>query len=108
MFIVHVDIAVKPEYLAAFIAATRTNAQASLLEPGIASFDLIQRQDDPHLFVLVEVYRSPDDPVRHKTTAHYATWAETVAPMMARPRQSQKFTNLWPGEAGWDSPGAAQ
>ena len=106
MFIVHVDIAVRPECVADFITATLANARASLTEPGIARFDLVQRQDDPSLFVLIEVYRTPDDPARHKATAHYAAWAAAVAPMMARPRQSYKYNNCFPDETGWDSPAA--
>ena len=106
MFIVHVDIAVLPEYVGPFIEATLANARASLREPGIARFDLIQRQDDPCLFVLVEVYRDAEATTAHKATAHYDSWAATVAPMMARPRQSQKFHNLHPGEDGWASPEA--
>jgi quinol monooxygenase YgiN len=102
MFIVHVDIAVLPDHIGDFIEATLENARASLQEPGIARFDLVQRLDDPGIFTLVEVYRDERAPVAHKATAHYARWAEAVAPMMARPRQSLKYRNLFPGEAGWD------
>jgi quinol monooxygenase YgiN len=103
MFIVHVDIAVLPDRIGAFIEATQENARASLQEPGIARFDLVQRLDDPGLFTLVEVYRDDQAPAAHKATAHYARWAETVAPMMARPRQSLRYRNLFPGDPGWDT-----
>jgi autoinducer 2-degrading protein len=101
MFIVHVQVHVKPEFVEAFQEATLANARASLQEPGIARFDVVQQLDDPTRFVLVEVYRTPEDPARHKQTAHYAAWAETVAPMMARPRSSEKYGNIHPDEAGW-------
>ena len=91
MPIVHVDIQVKPEALEVFVAATLTNAQAGRLEPGIAQFELLRVRDQPDRFVLVEAYRDDQAPARHKETAHYQTWAEVVAPMMARPRQSLKF-----------------
>ncbi|MCB0051109.1 MAG: antibiotic biosynthesis monooxygenase, partial [Caldilinea sp.] len=81
MLIVHVDVNVKPEAVDAFIAATVENARNSIQEPGIARFDVIQDQADPTHFVLVEVYRTADDPARHKETAHYATWRDTVAEM---------------------------
>ena len=93
MLTVHVAISVVPEKVDDFIAATLANAQASRLEPGIAQFDLLRRLDEPYAFVLVEVYRDEQAPVRHKETAHYQLWASTVAPMMASPRQSQKFTS---------------
>uniref|UniRef100_A0A7C1FUH7 Antibiotic biosynthesis monooxygenase n=1 Tax=Caldilinea aerophila TaxID=133453 RepID=A0A7C1FUH7_9CHLR len=101
MLIIHVDVHVKPEFIDDFIAATLENARASVQEPGIARFDVIQDQADPAHFVLVEVYRTPDDPVRHKETAHYAKWRDAVADMMAAPRTSVKYVNLFPEDAGW-------
>ena len=102
MYIVQVSIHVKPDQVEAFKQATRENARNSVLEPGIARFDVIQQQDDPTRFVLVEVYRTPGDANKHKETAHYATWRDTVAPMMAEPRTSVKYTNIYPDDAGWD------
>jgi len=101
MFIVHVFVRVKPDQIEAFRAATIENARNSIQEPGIARFDVIQQQDDPTRFVLVEVYRTPDDPAGHKETAHYRKWRETVADMMAEPRTSVKYTNVFPDEKGW-------
>jgi quinol monooxygenase YgiN len=96
MLVVHVHIHVKPECVEAFQQATLANARASIQEPGIARFDVMQQQDDPTRFVLVEAYRTPDAPAAHKATAHYANWRDTVAPMMAEPRGAVKFTNLFP------------
>ncbi len=101
MLIVHVHVQVKPECVDAFRAASLANAGASVQEPGIARFDVCQQADDPTRFVLVEVYRDAEAPARHKETAHYATWRDTVAPMMAAPRTSVKFANLFPDDAGW-------
>ncbi len=101
MLIVHVHVQVKPDCIAAFQAATLANARASVQEPGIARFDVVQQADDPTKFVLVEVYRTAAAPAAHKETAHYATWRDTVAPMMAAPRTSVKFANVFPEDAGW-------
>ena len=101
MLVVHVHVQVKPECVEAFRAATVANAQASVREPGIARFDVVQLADDPTRFVLVEVYRTADAPAKHKETAHYAAWRDTVAPMMAAPRTSVKFGNVFPDDAGW-------
>jgi len=101
MFIVHVFVHVKDDQVEAFKTATLENARNSVQEPGIAQFDVIQRQDDPTRFVLVEVYRTSDDPGRHKETAHYAIWRDTVAEMMAEPRSSIKYNNIFPDETGW-------
>jgi len=96
MLVVHVQVRVKPECVEAFKAATLENAQASVREPGIARFDVAQQQDDPARFVLVEVYRNEDAPAKHKETAHYQKWRDAVAPMMAEPRSSVKYTNVSP------------
>jgi len=102
MFIDHVAVHVRPETIAAFKDATLENARNSIQEPGVARFDVMQHQDDPTRFLLVEVYRTPDDPVRHKETAHYKKWRDTVAHMMAEPRTNIKYTNVFPDEEGWD------
>lgn len=101
MLIVHVQVRVKPECVEAFKQATLDNARASVGEPGIARFDVVQQTDDPTRFVLVEGYRTSDAPAKHKETAHYQTWRDAVAPMMAEPRTSVKFTNIFPNDAGW-------
>ncbi|NIP28928.1 MAG: antibiotic biosynthesis monooxygenase [Phycisphaerae bacterium] len=102
MFIVHVFVHVKNDQVEAFEAATLENARNSVQEPGVARFDVIQQQDDPTRFLLVEVYRTGDDPAKHKETAHYQKWRDTVADMMAEPRTSIKYTNVFPDEQGWD------
>ena len=102
MFIVHVFVHVKPDHIEDFKQATLENARNSVLEPGIARFDVVQYLEDPRRFILVEVYRTPEDPARHKDTAHYQKWRDTVEGMMAEPRTSIKLTNLFPDEKGWD------
>jgi len=101
MLIVHVFVHVKAEQVEAFQEATLENARRSVQEPGIARFDFIQQQDDPTRFVLVEVYRTFEDPGRHKETAHYQKWRNTVADMMAEPRTSIKYNNVFPDDQGW-------
>ena len=101
MLVVHVHVHVKPEYLEAFTQATLANARQSIREPGIARFDCMQQQDDPTRFVLVEAYRTPEAPAAHKETAHYKAWRDAVAPMMAEPRGSVKFANLFPEDSVW-------
>src|SRR5690349_8160323 len=98
MLTVHVHIQVKADRVDAFKAASIENARNSLQEPGIARFDVLQQQDDPTRFLLVEVYRSAEAPAAHKQTAHYREWAETVSDMMAVPRSSLKFDRVYPEE----------
>ena len=101
MLVVHVHVRVQPEAVEAFTQATRVNAHESLKEPGVVRFDVVQQLDDPTRFVLVEVYRDAAAAAAHKETRHYPVWRDTVAPMMAEPRQSVKFNNLFPDDANW-------
>jgi (4S)-4-hydroxy-5-phosphonooxypentane-2,3-dione isomerase len=94
MLIAHIHIKVKPEFLDAFEAATKENARNSVQEPGIARFEAYRQADDPTTFLLVEHYREADAQLRHRETAHYATWRDTVAMMMAEPRTAVKYVAL--------------
>ena len=101
MLIVHVHIVVKPDCIEAFKEATIENARQSRKEPGIARFDVIQQNDEPTRFVLVEVYRSVAATTAHKETPHYAAWRDRAEPLMAAPRTRQQYTNVFPGDEGW-------
>ena len=92
---------VKPEFVEAFKQATIENARTSVKEAGIARFDVIQQTDDPTKFILVEIYKTAPAPAAHKETAHYARWRDTVAEMMAEPRQGVKYVNVFPDDASW-------
>ncbi len=104
MLVVHVHVRVHPGQEDAFAAATRENARRSAREPGVVRFDVAQQADDPTRFVLVEVYRTAEDPARHKETAHYAAWRDAVEPMMAEPRRSVRYRAVAPEPAGWELP----
>jgi quinol monooxygenase YgiN len=101
MLVVHVHVHVKPEHVESFKQATLANARESLKELGVARFDVVQQQDDPVRFVLVEVYRDAATAAAHKETKHYPVWRDAVAPMMAEPRFSVKFNNVFPNDKEW-------
>jgi quinol monooxygenase YgiN len=104
MLIVHVFVHVKPDAVDAFTAATFENARSSVTESGVVRFDVVQQEDDPTRFLLIEIYRTPADPARHKETAHYLKWRDTVEPLMAEPRHSVKYRALFPEAAAWERP----
>ena len=101
MLVVHVHVHVLPGDLEAFLAETRRNSQASLQEPGVRRFDVLQDEADPAHVVLDEVYVDQAAADAHKQTEHYARWRDTVAGMMAQPRSSTRFTAVAPAEDGW-------
>jgi len=101
MYIVHVHIHIKEDVIEQFKDATIENARNSIQEQGIIRFDVIQQIEDPVRFTLVEVYRTPEDQLKHRETKHYKIWKDKVSDMMAEPRQGIKFINLFPGDAEW-------
>lgn len=101
MQIVLVHVHVKPEFVEAFKQASIDNASNSVKEAGVARFDVIQQAEDPTKFILVEVYKTAAAPAAHKETAHYARWRDTVAEMMAEPRQGVKYNNIFPVDEHW-------
>ena len=101
MHIVHVFIHIQPDKLDQFKQASEANAAGSIQEPGIARFDFLQQADDPMRFLLVEVYRTPEDAVKHKETAHYNRWREIVEPLLVEPRSRITYRNIVPNDAGW-------
>ena len=87
----------------AFYAATLKNARYSILEDGIARFDLLRNIDRPDDFLLIEVYKSAADPDKHKLTQHYKDWRVAVEPFMSVPRSASKYTTLYPPKQFWDA-----
>lgn len=101
MHIAIVNVHVKPEFVEEFKNASLENARNSFLEDGVVRFDALQNADDSTRFVLYEVYRTPEDQLKHRETKHYLKWRETVENMMAEPRLAQKYKNLLPADADW-------
>jgi autoinducer 2-degrading protein len=102
MHIVLVDVKVKSTEIEKFKVVTKINAENSNKEAGIARFDVIQDKEDPTHFILMEIYRTPEDPAKHKATIHYKVWRDTVESMMAEPRVGRKYTNIYPSDEGWN------
>ena len=89
-----VTVHVKPECVEDFIKITLYNHENSRKEPGNVRFDVLQANDDPTVFTLYEVYKTPEDAKAHKDTEHYKKWRETVEPYMACPRVGVGHTPL--------------
>jgi autoinducer 2-degrading protein len=96
MIVRAIEVQVKPEKAAAFVAATLENHRASLGEPGVLRFDVLRSAEDPSSFLLYEVYRDEAATQAHKQTAHYQSWKQAVEPLMAAPRKGRPFDVLAP------------
>ncbi len=96
MYVVSVEIHVKPENVETFMEATTDNHVNTRKEPGNLRFDVSRRVDDPNRFLLYEVYRDEAAFKAHQQTDHYFRWRETVADWMAEPRAGRKHASLHP------------
>lgn len=101
MLVVHVHVHVKEEFIEQFRAACIENAKNSVQEPGISRFDVLQNNEDPTRFALNEVYKTAEATIAHKGTDHYKKWRDVVEEMMAEPRYSVKYTNIYPTDDAW-------
>lgn len=104
MLIIQVFVHVHATDVDAFLVATLDNARHSVLEPGVVRFDVLQQDDDPTRFQLIEIYRTAEAPAAHKATAHYARWRDAVEPMMTEPRSNTKYRAKFPDDARWEMP----
>jgi autoinducer 2-degrading protein len=101
MLVLQVSVRVKPEHGDAFRAATTANSKGSLTELGVARFDVLQNEEDPTRFMLVEAYRSREAIAAHKETPHYQAWVEAATPLMAEPRTRSWWNSVHPDDEAW-------
>ena len=91
-----------------FASESIANAFASVEEMDNDRFDVLRSTEDPGKFLLVEIYKTPNGPVAHKSTEHYAAWRENVEDMMAEPRSTRKFTPMYPWPGLWGTSAASR
>jgi len=101
MYIVCVTIFVKEGEVERFIEATLDNCRGTREEEANLRFDFLQSEEDPNRFFLYEAYKTKDDFAAHQQTPHYLKWKETVAQMMAQPRQGVRHFNIFPEDEQW-------
>ena len=103
MHVLLVSIHVRPETTHEFVAATLENVRETLKEQGVWRFDLLRQVDQPHHFMLFEVYEKAEDHARHRDTPHSKRWNEAAKQMMTEPPTRTIYESVYPRESGWDS-----
>lgn len=101
MLVVHVHGRVEPEDLEAFLSESRRNSAASLEEPGVRRFDVLQEEGDGNHVVLNEVPVDQSAADARKQTAHSGRWRDAVAGIMAEPGAAERFAAVIPPGQGW-------
>ena len=76
-----VNLQIRPDRVDEFLDAIHENAVATLNdEAGCLRFDVHRSTEDPHRFILYEIYR--DEAAfyeEHRSTVHYRTWRAAAA-----------------------------
>jgi quinol monooxygenase YgiN len=101
MYVVCVNLRVKPDKVEEFLARTIENASNSRKEPGCLRFDVLRHDTEPDRFLLHEVYRTPEDFKAHQAEPHYFRWRDTVPDLLAEPRSGVKYVNVYPADEDW-------
>ena len=99
MIVTCVYVNVKSDAVDKFINETIINHRKTVQEPGNLRFDFIQQSDDPHRFMLYEVFEDEKAVADHKETAHYLTWRDAVADLMAEPRKGVRYKIIEPSDS---------
>jgi autoinducer 2-degrading protein len=94
MFIVLVQVQVKPELLGEFKSAILNNAMRSVeRDPGCVRFDVLQQEDDPTKWIFYEVYENEQAWVQHRASEHFLKFKE-VADRAQISRDVTKLTGI--------------
>ncbi len=101
MYVITVQLKVKPDRIDQFLQLTLDNATKARKEPGCVRFDVLRSEKEPDRFLFYEVYRSPEDHKAHQQTAHYFAWRDNVGDLLAEPRVGSRFLNVSPADSEW-------
>ena len=83
MFVLSVDLRIKPENVEAFITKALENAVNSRKEPGCRQFYVLVDPKDRSLAMLYEVYLDEKAFEAHQQTAHFKKYLAEAVPLLA-------------------------
>lgn len=78
MHIIHVYFDVKPDKIERFKEISLENANNSIKEPGVIAFELLKQLGETDKFIFNEVYKTPEDHVKHRETEHFKKWKSEI------------------------------
>lgn len=83
MFVLSVDLRIKPENVEAFTAKAIENAADSRKEPGCRQFDVLVDPQDRTRLMLYEVYVDEKAFQAHQQTSHFKKYVAEAVPLLA-------------------------
>ena len=87
MFVLSVDLRIKPENIESFLARALENAVHSRKEPGCRQFDVLVDPEDRTQAMLYEVYVVEKAFEAHQQTAHFKKYLAEAVPLLASRRR---------------------
>jgi quinol monooxygenase YgiN len=91
MFVLVVNLKIKPENVDAFMKQISENARNARKEPGCRQFDILVDPNDKTKVMLYEVYTDEKAFEAHQQTAHFKKYLAEAIPLLAsRERQVWK------------------
>jgi len=91
MFVLQVNIRIKPEDVDAFMKKALENAREARKEPGCRQFDVLVDPKDGARVMLYEVYDDEKAFEAHQQTPHFKKYVAEAVPLLAsRERQVWK------------------
>ena len=93
-FVLVVNIRIKPESVASFMAKLKDNALAARKEPGCRQFEVLVDPKDKAKIMLFEVYDDEKAFEAHQATPHFKKYLAEAVPLLAsRERRFWKRVN---------------
>ncbi|GAB5369292.1 hypothetical protein AAMO2058_001392600 [Amorphochlora amoebiformis] len=98
----HTTVRIREGRETQFIMMTLANARGSIVEDGVARFDILQFIDDPQQFMLVKVFESPEAEDDFSVSSEQRRWIRICeeTELLASPIGTAKFSNIFPLEVG--------
>jgi quinol monooxygenase YgiN len=83
MFVLQVNIRIKPENVEAFMKKCLENAREARKEPGCRQFDVLVDPNDEAKVMLYEVYDDDKAFEAHQQTPHFKKYLGEAVPLLA-------------------------
>jgi len=95
MFVLSVELRIKPENVESFTARALENAAQSRKEPGCRQFDVLVDPKEPTRVMLYEVYLDDKAFDAHQQTPHFKKYLAEAVPLLAS-RERHVWTRAAP------------
>jgi len=83
MFVLTVQLRIKPENVEAFMSKLAENAKNARKEPGCKQFDVLVDPNDKTKAMLYEVYNDDKAFEAHQATPHFKKYVAEAVPLLA-------------------------